>query len=235
MHQILECVTHSLYIVPHPNSPVSHRNTLCIRWRWSNNNCIKLHWSNPTSCKCDADCTNSCGCRHRHYVGFCDCWRPCRKYLLVNTAHLNQPIWRNKDNINTHLWYWYSWSTTYGDRTNLWNFTLHRLPFSKYLAILAKSLPNKIPVKFHLLRKFPQNSICSGLGLDSDSLGIPPFVCCNTKWLHTNTKRKSHLLVWMRQSHAMNNFCLFLLVAHKTMSRQACLEQAHLVTRNNHS
>jgi hypothetical protein len=46
-------------------------------------------------------------------------------------------------------------------------FTSLRLPLSEYLAILAKSPPNKIPAKFHLLRKFPQNSICSGLGLDS--------------------------------------------------------------------
>jgi hypothetical protein len=37
----------------------------------------------------------------------------------------------------------------------VWNFTSLGLLFSKYLAILAKSLPNKIPAKFHLLRKFP--------------------------------------------------------------------------------
>jgi hypothetical protein len=31
----------------------------------------------------------------------------------------------------------------------LWNFTSLGLPFSKYSAILAKSLPNKFPAKFH--------------------------------------------------------------------------------------
>ncbi len=93
--------------------------------------------------------------------------------------------------------------------------------FSSYLAIHAKSLPNKIHAKFHLLRRFLQNSICSGLGLDLDSLGILPWVWCNTKWHHTNTKWKSCLLVWMTRSHAMSNFHLFLLVAHKTMSWQA--------------
>jgi hypothetical protein len=55
----------------------------------------------------------------------------------------------------------------------VWKFTSLELPFSKYLAILAKSLPNKIPAKFHSLRKFPQNSICSGLGLNSELAGNP--------------------------------------------------------------
>ncbi len=58
----------------------------------------------------------------------------------------------------------------------MWNFTSLRLPFSEYSAILAKSPPNKIPKKFHLLRKFPQNSICSGLGLDSE-LTRNPAMC----------------------------------------------------------
>jgi hypothetical protein len=53
-------------------------------------------------------------------------------------------------------------------RGRVWNFTSLRLPFSKYSAILAKNLPNEIPKKFHLLRKFLQNSICLGLGLDSE-------------------------------------------------------------------
>ncbi len=91
----------------------------------------------------------------------------------------------------------------------LWNFTSLGLSFSKYSAILAKSPPNKIPVKFHLLRKFPHNSICSGLGLNSNLPEIPPCVWCTTEWHHTNTKRKAHLLVWMTQSHAMSNFCPF--------------------------
>jgi hypothetical protein len=47
----------------------------------------------------------------------------------------------------------------------LWNFTSLGLPSSKYSAIFAKSPPNKIPPKFHLLGKFPQNFICSGFGL----------------------------------------------------------------------
>jgi hypothetical protein len=51
--------------------------------------------------------------------------------------------------------------------TSMWNFTSFGLPFRKYSAILAKSTPNKIPEKFHSLRKFLQNSIRSGLGLDS--------------------------------------------------------------------
>jgi hypothetical protein len=55
-------------------------------------------------------------------------------------------------------------------------FTSLRLPFSKYSAILAKSPPNKILAKFHLLRKFPQNSIHSGLGLDSE-LARNPAMC----------------------------------------------------------
>jgi hypothetical protein len=50
------------------------------------------------------------------------------------------------------------------------------LPFSEYAAIHAKSLPNKIPKKFHLLKKFQQNSICSGLGLDS-KLARTPTMC----------------------------------------------------------
>jgi hypothetical protein len=117
----------------------------------------------------------------------------------------------------------------------VWSFTSLGLPFSKHLAILAKSQPNKITAKFHSLREFPQNYIGSGLRLDSDLSEIPPIVWCNTKWHHTNTKQKSHSLVWMMQSHAMSNFCLFLLVAHKTILQQARQEQAHLVTRNNHS
>jgi hypothetical protein len=88
-----------------------------------------------------------------------------------------------------------------GQCAGLWNFTSLGLPFSEYLAILAKSPPNKIPTKFHLLRRFPQNSICSGLGLNLDSSGIPPCVWCTTEWHHTSTKRKSHSLVWMTQSH----------------------------------
>jgi hypothetical protein len=88
----------------------------------------------------------------------------------------------------------------------LWNFTSLGLSFSKYSAILAKSPPNKIPLKFHLLRKFPQNSFA--LDLDSTP-NLPenlPCVWCTTEWDHTNTKRKSCLLVWMTQSHAMSNF-----------------------------
>ncbi len=69
--------------------------------------------------------------------------------------------------------------------SRVWNFTSLGLPCSKYLANLAKSLPNKIPTKFHLLRKFPQISICSGLRLDLDSSGILPCVWCRTKWHHT--------------------------------------------------
>jgi hypothetical protein len=58
----------------------------------------------------------------------------------------------------------------------MWNFTSFGLPFSEYSAILAKSLPNKIPEKFHSLREFPQNSICSRLGLDSE-LTRNPAMC----------------------------------------------------------
>ncbi len=64
--------------------------------------------------------------------------------------------------------------------------------------------------------RFQQNYICSGnshkilFAPDSDSTpnfpGIPPRVWCTTEWHHTNTKRKSCSLVWMRQSHAMSNF-----------------------------
>ena len=65
----------------------------------------------------------------------------------------------------------------------------------------------------------PQNYICSGNSLkipfaqDLDSTPnlprIPPCVWCTTEWHHTNTKRKSRLLVWMTQSHAMSNFFPF--------------------------
>jgi hypothetical protein len=58
---------------------------------------------------------------------------------------------------------------------NLWNFTSFGIPFSEYSAILAKSLPNKIPEKFHLLRKFPQNSIHSGLRLNYKLARNPPM------------------------------------------------------------
>ncbi len=88
----------------------------------------------------------------------------------------------------------------------MWNFTFLGLPFSKYSAILAKSPPKKIPAKFCLLRKVWWNSICSGLGLNSNLPEIPPCVWCTTEWHHTNTKRKSRSLVWMMQSHAMSNF-----------------------------
>ena len=67
--------------------------------------------------------------------------------------------------------------------------------------------------------RFPRNSIRSGnsrkipFARDSDSTpnlpGILPCVWCTTEWHHTNTKQKSHLLVWIRQSHAMSNFCPF--------------------------
>ncbi len=73
-------------------------------------------------------------------------------------------------------------------------------------------------LKIHQTR-FSQNSICSGnsrkipfardLDSTSNSPGIPPCVWCTTEWHHTNTKRKSRLLVWMMQSHAMGDFCLF--------------------------
>jgi hypothetical protein len=53
----------------------------------------------------------------------------------------------------------------------VWNVTSLRLPLREYLVIIAKSPPNKIPTKFHLLRIFPQNFICSGLGLDSELAG----------------------------------------------------------------
>jgi hypothetical protein len=56
------------------------------------------------------------------------------------------------------------------------NFLSLGLPLSKYLAILAKSLPNEIPAKFHLLRKFLQNSIRSGHGLNSKLAGNPGHV-----------------------------------------------------------
>jgi hypothetical protein len=55
----------------------------------------------------------------------------------------------------------------------MWNFTPLGLLFSKYLVILAQSPPNKISAKFHSIRKFPQNSICSGLGLKSKLAGNP--------------------------------------------------------------
>ncbi len=91
----------------------------------------------------------------------------------------------------------------------LWIFTSLRLPLSKYLAILAKCPPNKVPTKFHLLKIFPQNS--------TNSSGILSCVLCNTKWHHTNTLWKSCLLIWMMRSHAMSNFGSFLLVVYKTM------------------
>jgi hypothetical protein len=56
---------------------------------------------------------------------------------------------------------------------SMWNFTPLGLPLSEYSAILPKSLPNKIPMKFHLLRKFLQNSTRSGLGLNSKLTGNP--------------------------------------------------------------
>jgi hypothetical protein len=62
---------------------------------------------------------------------------------------------------------------------------------------------------------FPRNSIHSGnsrkipFARDLDSTpnlpGILPCVWCTTEWHHTITKRKSCLLVWMTQSHAMSN------------------------------
>jgi hypothetical protein len=55
----------------------------------------------------------------------------------------------------------------------MWNFTFLGLPFSKYLAILAKSPQNKIPGKFYLLRNFPKKSISSGLGIDSELVRNP--------------------------------------------------------------
>ncbi len=64
----------------------------------------------------------------------------------------------------------------------MWNFTSLGLPFSKYSAILAKSPPNKIPKKFYLLRKFPQNPICLGLGLDSE-LARNPAMCLVHNWM----------------------------------------------------
>jgi hypothetical protein len=67
--------------------------------------------------------------------------------------------------------------------------------------------------------RFPRNSFCSGnsrkipfapdLDLTPNLPGIPPCVWCTAEWHHTNTKRKSCLLVWMMQSHAMSNFFLF--------------------------
>jgi hypothetical protein len=67
--------------------------------------------------------------------------------------------------------------------------------------------------------RFPRNSVCSRnsrkipFARDSDSTpnlpGIPPCVWCTTEWHHTNSKQKSHSLVWMTQSHAMSNFRLF--------------------------
>jgi hypothetical protein len=71
-------------------------------------------------------------------------------------------------------------------KTTVWNFTSHGLPFSKYSAILAKSPPSKILVKFHSLRKFPQNSICSGLRLNSNLVEILSCVWCTTEWHHTD-------------------------------------------------
>ncbi len=106
----------------------------------------------------------------------------------------------------------------------LWNFTSVGLPFSKYLAILAKSLPNKIPVKFHSLRKFPQNSIlsgsshknsiCSRLGLDSELAGNPTM-CLVHNWMAPYKQKAEILLVSMDDAKSCHEqfppiFCLLL-------------------------
>ncbi len=40
---------------------------------------------------------------------------------------------------------------------DMWNFTSLGLPFSKYLAVLSKSLPNKMPTKIPFAQKIPKN------------------------------------------------------------------------------
>jgi hypothetical protein len=92
--------------------------------------------------------------------------------------------------------------------------------------------------------RFLQISICSGnackipFAPDSDSTpnlsGIPPCVWCTTEWHHTSTKQKSCSLVWMMQSHAMSNFCLFSSRCLQDNAGTSMQVQACLVSRNNH-
>jgi hypothetical protein len=104
-----------------------------------------------------------CGCQH-----CCRGWHPCN----VNQDNSNNCHPPPSGNLPPSCCHHQSG----GGNKSLWNSTSLGLRFSKYLAILAKSLPNEIPAKFHLLRKFLHNSICSRLGINSE-LARNPAMC----------------------------------------------------------